>query len=54
MEAIDGGLLLRAFSKVRTGRPDHGRTGHFENEVGFFHEFWMKNGFLRAYYLGFD
>ena len=54
MEAIDGGLLLRALSKVRTGRPDHGRTGHFENEVGFFHEFLMKNDFLRAYYLGFD
>jgi len=34
--------------------PDHGRTGHFENEIGFFHEFLMKNDFLRAYYLGFD
>ena len=29
-------------------------TGHFENEIGFFHEFLMKNDFLRAYYLGFD
>ena len=28
--------------------------GHFENEIGFFHEFLMKNDFLRAYYLGFD
>ena len=43
-----------AFQKVRTGRLDHGRTGHFENEIGFFHEFLMKNDFLRAYYLGFD
>ena len=31
-----------------------GRTCHFENEIGFFHEFLMKNDFLRAYYLGFD
>ena len=42
------------FPKFRTGRPDHGRTGHFENEIGFFQEFLMKNDFLRAYYLGFD
>ena len=40
--------------KVRTGRPDHGWTGHFENEKGFFQEFLMKTDFLRVYYLGFD
>ena len=35
------GFLLRALSipNVRTGRPDNGRTGHFENETGFFQEF---------------
>ena len=43
-----------ALSKSRTGLPDHGRTGHFENEIGFFQELLMKNDFLRAYYLGFD
>ena len=42
------------FAKVRTGRPDQGRTGHFENEIGLFQEFLMKNDFLRAYYLAFD
>ena len=42
------------FPKVRTGRPDHGRTAHFENEIGFFQEFLMKNDFVRAYYLAFD
>jgi len=31
-----------------------GRTCHFENEIGFFQEFLMKNDFLCAYYLGFD
>ena len=42
------------FPFVRAGRPDHGRTGHFENEIGFFREFLMKNDFLRAYDLAFD
>ena len=41
---------LGRFPKVRTGRPDHGCTAHFENEVGFFQEFLMKNDFLHAYY----
>ena len=45
--------ILGRFPKVRTGRLDHGSTGHFENETGFFQEFLMKNDFLRAYYLGF-
>ena len=26
-------LLKGRFSKVRTGQPDHGRTGHFENGI---------------------
>ena len=30
---------FKALSKVRTGRSDHGRTGYFENEIGFFKEF---------------
>ena len=42
------------FPKVRTSRLDHGRTGHSENEIGFFQEFLMQNDFLRALYLGFD
>ena len=29
---------LRALSKVRTGRPDHGWTRLSGNEIGFFHE----------------
>ena len=45
---------LGRFPKVRTSRPDHGRTGHFENEIGFFQEFLTKNYFLRAHYLAFD
>ena len=44
---------LGRFPKVRTGRSDHGWTGHFENEIGFFKEFLMRNDFLRAYYLEF-
>ena len=42
------------FPKVRTGRPDHGQTGHFENEIGFFQEFLIENDFVRECYLGFD
>ena len=29
-------------------------TSYFENEIGFFKEFLLKNVLLRAYYLGFD
>ena len=29
---------LKRFPKVRTGPPDHGRTRHFGNEIGFFKE----------------
>jgi len=34
---LDKGILMR-FPKVRTGRPDHGRTRHFGNEIGVFQE----------------
>ena len=47
-------ILKGRFPKVRTGRPGHGCTAHFENEIGFFQEFLMKKDFLRAYYLAFD
>ena len=40
--------------KVRTSRPDLSRIGHFENEIGYFQQFLMKNDFLQAYSLGFD
>ena len=43
-----------AFQNVGTGRPDHGHTGHFENEIGFFQEFLLKNDFLLAHHLAFD
>ena len=46
--------VLGCFPKVRTGRPDHGRTSHFKNEIGFYQKFLLKNHVLRAYYLGFD
>ena len=32
--------------KVRTGRPDHGWTGHFDKEIRFFQEFLLKNHLL--------
>ena len=47
-------ILKGCFPKVRTGRPGHGCTAHFENEIGFFQEFLMKTDFVRAYYLAFD
>ena len=47
-------ILKGRFPKVRTGRPGHGCTAHFENEIGFFQEFFMKKDFVRAYYLAFD
>ena len=34
------------FPKVRTGRPDHGQTGHFDKEIRFFQEFLLKNHLL--------
>ena len=39
---------------VRTGRPDHCPTNHFDNEIGFFQGFLLKNHLLPAHYLGFD
>ena len=42
----NGRLLSRrtaGFPKVRTGRPDHDRTSHFDNQVGFSEEFLLKN-----------
>ena len=46
--------ILERFPKVRTGRPDHGWSSHFDNEIGFSQEFLLKNHLLRAWYLGFD
>jgi len=39
---------------VRTGRPDHCPTSQFDNEIGFFEEFLLKNRLLGACYSGFD
>ena len=42
----NGRLLSRrtaGFPKVRTGRPDHGRTSHFDKQVGFSEEFLLQN-----------
>ena len=30
------------------------RTSHFDNEIDFFKEIFLKNHLLRAYYLGFE
>ena len=43
---------LGRFPKVRTGRPDHGQTSHFDKAISFFQEFLLKSHLLRAYYLG--
>ena len=37
---------LGRFPKVRTGQPDHGRTRHFGNEIGFYQEVLLKNHLL--------
>ena len=34
---------LGRFPFVWTGRPDHGRTGQFQNKMGLFQEFLLKN-----------
>ena len=41
---------LGRFPKVRTGRPDHCRTDHFENEIGFFPKrfCWKTISFLHT------
>ena len=33
---------------------DHGRTNHFDHEIGFFQEFLLKNHLLPTYHVGFD
>ena len=47
-------LGTKRFPKVRTDRPDRGRIGHFENEIGFSQEFLIKSHLLRSCFLGFD
>ena len=46
--------VLGRFPFVRTGWPDHCPTSQFDNEIGFFQEFLLKNHLLGTYYLGFD
>ena len=45
---------LERFPKLRNGRPDYGRTSHFDKEIGFFQEFLIKTHLLRGHYLRFD
>ena len=40
--------------EIRTGRPDHGQTSHFDKAISFFQEILLKSHLLRAHYLGFD
>ena len=47
-------FIYGRFPFVRISRPFHSPTSHFENEIGYFQEFLLKNVFRRAYYLGFD
>ena len=47
-------FIYGSFPFVRIGRPFHSPTSHFENEIGYFQEFLLKNVLRRAYYLGFD
>ena len=42
------------FPKLRNGRPDYGRTSHFDKEIGVFQEFLIKTHLLRGHYLRFD
>ena len=45
---------LPCFSKVGTGRPHHGWSSHFDNEIGFSQEFLLKNHLFLSCHLGFD
>ena len=36
-------IFLGHFPFIRTGRPDHCRNSKFNNELGFFQEFLLKN-----------
>ena len=47
-------IWLGRFPKVRTGRPDHGRTCHFSNEIGFFQKVLLNKNVFFAFYLEFD
>ena len=47
-------FFLGRFPFDRTGRPDHCSTSQFENKIGFFQEFLLKDHLLRAYYSVFD
>ena len=46
--------FLGRFPFDRSGRPDHCSTSQFENKIGFFQEFSLKDHLLRAYYSVFD
>ena len=46
--------ILGCFPFVRTGQPDHYQTSYFDNEIGFFQGFLLKNHLLPAHYIGFD
>ena len=45
---------LGRFPKVRTGRPDHGRTSHFDKERNIFPRVFAENNLFHTNYLGFD
>ena len=47
-------LILSVFLSCARSVRNLGRTGHFENEIGFSQELLMKNDFFWSYYLGFD
>ena len=53
LSQLDPTFRAGHFPKVRTGQLDHGWTGHFDNEIGFYQEFFLKNHLLCAYYLGY-
>ena len=40
--------ILGCFPLIRTGRPDHGWSSHFDKEEGFSQEFLLKNHLLYA------
>ena len=43
-------IYLGRFPFIRTGQPDHYRTSYFDNEIGFFQGFLLKNHLLPAHY----
>ena len=42
-----------AFQKSGTGRLDHGRASHFDDEIAFSKRFLLRNHLLRAIYVEF-